>query len=210
GAGPAAALLGVGGDELQPVVVDLADLGGTFVVAGPGRSGRSTALATLVRSLAGRGADGLPIVLVTPRPSPLRDLAGLPGVVAVLSTAEEIAGLGELLDELAPLAVVVDDAELLADGPPAVELGRLVRTCRDSGSVLVAAGTTDDLLSSRYRGWLADARRPRSGLLLCPATATDGELFDLRLPRSAGAGWPPGRGLLVDRGRPSLVQVARP
>ncbi|WP_206778941.1 hypothetical protein, partial [Frankia sp. CpI1-P] len=89
-------------------------------------------------------------------------------------------------------------------------LERFLRTARDSGSILVAAGTTEDLIASRYRGWVAGALRSRSGLLLCPTSPVDGEVFDLRLPRSGFGRWPPGRALLVARGNPELVQVLDP
>ncbi|HEU4912346.1 MAG TPA: FtsK/SpoIIIE domain-containing protein, partial [Actinomycetes bacterium] len=45
--GPGWALVGVGGDEAGPVGVDLVRDGPAFVIAGPPRSGRSTALATM-------------------------------------------------------------------------------------------------------------------------------------------------------------------
>ena len=206
--GPATCVLGVGGDELAPVDVDLVDLGPAFVIAGPARSGRSTALTTMVTSLGGR----LPVVVIAPRPSPLRDLHDVLGVAAILTDSATIgADLDEVVEQLGGgrLAVVVDDAELLGDGQAGVALERLVRTARDRSIVVVAAATTDDLLQSRFRGWLAEARRSRAGLLLCPGSSYDGEVFDLKLPRSLAGGWPPGRALLVARGSTKPVQVAR-
>src|SRR5205823_7197648 len=70
----------VGGNRLAPVDVDLAECDGTFVIAGPPRSGRSTALATAVGSL----PDQCRVIAVAPRPSPLR---GLPATV-VTSAAD--------------------------------------------------------------------------------------------------------------------------
>src|SRR6185312_12456657 len=86
-------------------------------------------------------------------------------------------------------------------------LERFARYARDTGSVLVAAATTEDALAARYRGWLATVRRSRRGLLLNPSSHVDGELFDLRLPRSITGGWPAGRALLVDAGTYTTVQV---
>ena len=75
----------VGGDHLGPVDVDLVDAGGSFVVAGPPRSGP-------VHRAARRRRSGLPDrpascrwCVVAPRPSPLRGLAGEPGVLDVLT-----------------------------------------------------------------------------------------------------------------------------
>ncbi|MGH3914363.1 MAG: FtsK/SpoIIIE domain-containing protein, partial [Pseudonocardiaceae bacterium] len=207
----AACTIGVGGDHLAPVDIDLAEAGGTFLVCGPQGSGRSTALMTMLHSLAGRVNGELPVIVVCPRPSPLRRLVGLPGVSAIVTGGASADLRVELDDALAyagtPVAVVVDDAELLADDPAAPLLERLVRQARDADSLVIAAGTTEDLLVARYRGWLAAARRSRSGLLLNPASYVDGEVFDLKLPRSTADGWPPGRGLLVRRGSTLAVQV---
>ncbi|MBO0886726.1 MAG: hypothetical protein J2O38_04965, partial [Acidimicrobiales bacterium] len=200
--------LGVGGDELSPVDVDLAEVGPGFLVSGPARSGRSTALACVIESL----PDGRAVV-VCPRRSPLRELCGRPSVSAVLS------GTGPELGEAVAAAVsavgagavvVIDDAELIGDGPAARVLEGLVRDARDSGVLIVAAATTDDVLLSRYRGWLADLRRSRAGLLLTPTSAADGEVFDLRLPRDLDRSWPPGRALLAVRGETMPLQVAVP
>jgi S-DNA-T family DNA segregation ATPase FtsK/SpoIIIE len=209
-AGPGVTTVGVGGDDLGPVDLDLLDIGPGWAVIGPPRSGRSTALAGVVEALAGRPGGELPVVVLTPRPSPLRGLAGEAGVLAVLSGPEIDAELPGLLDELGegPLALVVDDAELVVDGAAVRELDRFLRGARDRGRSLLVGATTDDVLASRYRGWLADVRRSRSGLLLRPAGPADGDVFDLRLPRGLGAGWPVGRGVLVTRGRTQSVQVA--
>ncbi|WP_327009876.1 FtsK/SpoIIIE domain-containing protein [Dactylosporangium sp. NBC_01737] len=210
-AGAAVCTPAVGGDQLGPVDVDLADLGGAFVVAGPQRSGRSTALLAVVRSLTGHRDDRLPVLVVATRPSPLRDLAGEPGVIGVLTgDATEIAA--EIADAAGsgPFALVIDDGELLTDFELTELLEVFARGARDSGSLLIAAATTEDLQASPYRGWLATARRGRCGLLLDPASHVDGEVFGLRLPRSVNGGWPPGRGLLVRRGTAEPVQVVLP
>ncbi|MER5643745.1 FtsK/SpoIIIE domain-containing protein [Streptosporangium sp. NPDC002524] len=200
--------VGVGGDHLRPVDVDLAETDSTFLIAGPPGSGRSTALAAIVSSLAGRATGGLAVLLCCPRRSPLMDLANLPGVVATVrgpscetEFEEAVAGIR------GPFAVVVDDAERLSDGIAADVLDRIVRTARDDGNLVIAAGTTEDLAVHRYRGWLAGMRRARAGLLLNPASYVDGEVLDVKLPRSTGGGWPAGRALLIRRGRSIAVQI---
>lgn len=198
----------VGGDHLGPIDVDLAAAGSTFLVSGPQRSGRSTGLAAIVTSLAGRADGTLPVLIVAPRPSPLRDLAGLPGVLDVLTG--DPADIALRVSDAAvacPVAIVVDDAELLGAHALTDALEAFTRTARDDGSLLVAAATTEDVLANPYRGWLAAVRRPRSGLLLNPTTHVDGEVFGLRLPRSLAGGWPAGRALLVERGDTTLVQL---
>jgi DNA segregation ATPase FtsK/SpoIIIE, S-DNA-T family len=198
----------VGGDRLGPVDIDLATAGGTFLITGPPRSGRSTALVAAVSTMDGRASGDLPVLIVAPRPTPVRDLAGMPGVLDVL-TGDPVEITAQIADAAAigPLALIVDDAELVSDHTLTETLAQFGREAQDTGSVLIAAATTEDVLTNRYRGWLAVARRSRSGLLLAPTSHIDGEVFDLRLPRSVGGNWPPGRGLLVVRGETTPVQV---
>jgi S-DNA-T family DNA segregation ATPase FtsK/SpoIIIE len=203
---PLWALIGAGGDALGPVGVDLLQTSPGFVIAGPPRSGRSTALEVMTRSLIERD---VPVALVTPRRSPLRSLAALPGVLGVVGVeAEDVEQLDKLLDGLERHVVLVDDAELLLDTPMADTLETLVRNARDADQAVVAAGTTDDL-GAQYRGFTVDLRRSRSGLLISPQSGGDGDLLGVRLPRNMAAG-PPGRGLLVLNGTITPVQAALP
>ena len=67
-AGPGRVLVGVGGDDLMRIGVDLARVGPGFVVTGPRRSGRSTALVTMAYSALMSGAR---VVALAPRGGPL-------------------------------------------------------------------------------------------------------------------------------------------
>ncbi|GGO18071.1 cell division protein FtsK [Microbispora rosea subsp. aerata] len=218
---PLWALFGAGGDALTPMGVDLQSQGPAAVVAGPPRSGRSSALVTAVRSLLDQGT---PVLVVTPRRSPLRDLAGAPGVIEVLDgNAKSVAGGGAddsgdlpgALDPLALLAdheryvVAVDDAELISpDSPLGMALEEILRTGRDGDHGLLVAGATGDMATA-YRGFVAEARKGRTGLLLNVQNPADGDLFAVRLPRGA-VGGPPGRGLLVVSGTVTPIQAAVP
>jgi S-DNA-T family DNA segregation ATPase FtsK/SpoIIIE len=200
------ALVGAGGDELAPVGADLLACSPGFVVAGAPRSGRSTVLAVMTRSLTGHG---VPVVLLTPRRSPLRNLAALPGVLGVLGGDDPPERLRELSGDEERYVVLVDDAELLHDTPLGTELEGVVRHARDGEHAVVAAGTTD-LLAAQYRGFVVELRRGRSGLLLSPqGLPHEGDLLGVRLPRAATAG-PVGRGLLVLGGLVIPVQAALP
>jgi S-DNA-T family DNA segregation ATPase FtsK/SpoIIIE len=199
----------VGGIEVQPVDVDLAAVGGTFVVAGPRGSGRSTALVTITGSLL--AAASLPICVVAPRRSPVQDLQGLP--TPPVSDPDTLGtDLPAAVEEHeGRVAVVIDDAELLLDNAVSARLDRIVRSAADRGGVVVIASTTTDL-TRRFSGWMFDARQSRTGLLLTPSGPADGDVFDVRLPRSIGTGpaAPPGRGLLVVRGEWVPAQVILP
>ncbi|WP_018680141.1 FtsK/SpoIIIE domain-containing protein [Actinokineospora enzanensis] len=209
-AGPAVCTPAAGGDHLGPLDVDLDAVGGGFVVAGPARSGKSTALLAVVDSLAGRADATLPVLVVTPRPSPLRELAGAPGVLDVLTDeADVVETLAALTGQR--FAIAVDDAERISDFELTERLESLARSAQDGGPLLLAAVATEDLLANhRYRGWLATLRRTRTGVLLNPGSCADGEVFDLRLPRTTAGGWPPGRALLVRDGNPMPAQVPLP
>ncbi len=210
GSGPLAslvALIGAGGDELAPIDIDLAADGPGFVVAGPARSGRSSALLTMAESLLAGGAR---LLVLTPRRSPLSALAGRPQVIDVLgteATASDIDAACACVGRSGGLVVVMDDAELLANAPLADRMTEFLRTARDDGHAFIAAGTTADL-TGQYRGFMVDARRSRSGVILAPGTPSEGDLFGIRLSRGNSAAMPVGRGLFVLRGRTTPIQVA--
>jgi S-DNA-T family DNA segregation ATPase FtsK/SpoIIIE len=207
-ASPMWALVGVGGDELAPRGVDLDEDGPGFVVGGPARSGRSTALLTIAGSLLAAGCE---LVAVTPRRSPLRGLSGRPGVLGVLTGTAVAAGdvLGLLDQALGPAAVLVDDAELLVDAPGAEAFETVLREGRDGQRCLVVGGTTSEMVSG-YRGFIVEARKTRSGLLLNPEHPLEGDLLGIKPPRSAVGPGPKGRGLLANRGSYLPVQVPLP
>jgi S-DNA-T family DNA segregation ATPase FtsK/SpoIIIE len=200
--GPRSVVVGVGGDELDPVAVDLGETLPGFLVAGPPGSGRSTALWTIAEGLRLRG---FPLVVIAPRTSPLRSLAG---VRACITSREAASDLQAAVQE-GPCALLVDDAELLVDSGLSYVLEKAVREARDAGTVVVAAGTTEELVTG-YRGFVVDLRKAKCGLLLSPQGPGDGDLLGVRLSRATGGEVPPGRGLLVLRGRAEPVQVALP
>ncbi|MFD5773290.1 FtsK/SpoIIIE domain-containing protein [Streptomyces fungicidicus] len=201
---PLWALIGVGGDELQPIGVDLEENGPGFVIAGPPKSGRSTLLTAATETLL---RSGTPVVLVAPRRSPLRELQGRDGVLGLLNADSREDDLDELVEKASggSYAVVVDDAELLYDTRLDEALETVVRKGADGGIGLIAAGSTDSL-SGQYRGFAVEARKSRNGLLLTPQSPSEGELFGIRLPSSSGGG-AAGSGLFVSGGSFMPVQA---
>ena len=117
----------------------------------------------------------------------------------------------ELLDQaLGPVAVVVDDGELLVDGPCAPAFEAVLREGRDGQRALVVAGTTGEMING-YRGYVVEARKTKSGVLGSnPEHPMEGELLGIKPPRSAVGPMPKGRGLLVLRGTYLPVQVPTP
>jgi S-DNA-T family DNA segregation ATPase FtsK/SpoIIIE len=188
-------VLGLGGDELTPMEVDLA--GDGFLVAGPPRSGRSSALVSMAAQLQTAGHR---VVAIAPRPSPLRALPGCHTDRDASYDLESLLGSG-------PNALVIDDAELLVDSPLAHLLERAVREMRDTGSIVLVAGTTAELVTG-YRGFVVDLRRSKTGVLLSPQGRGDGDLFGVRLSRAVGGEITPGRGLLCGLGKTVPIQLA--
>ena len=198
------ALLGIGGDELVSLAVTLDQANPFFVVSGPPGSGRSSALVTLCAGLV--GGPGFGTVVLAPRLSPLRALQ-LPGLTVLADDRIMVEELVHLGVEDMPGVLVLDDAELLFDAPVSGLLDNLVRRARDTGVRVLVAGSPDTLATS-YKPWVQDLRKSRSGLLLAPSTPMDGQVFGMNLPRSLISDPLPGRGLLVDRGAMTALQVA--
>ncbi|HYH26062.1 MAG TPA: FtsK/SpoIIIE domain-containing protein [Blastococcus sp.] len=209
GAGPGFALVGVGGDELVASGPDLVGGVPAFVVAGPARSGKSTVLVAMAESLL---RQGTPIAVCAPKASPLRSLAGRPGVVAVVEEVSTPAGRWrELLaaEPGRPLVLLLDDGDVLRDVPASEVFREVVRGDAGHGRSLVLGGNADSICTG-LSGWQVDARRARQGVLLSPQGSTDGDLIGVRVPRGViGGPVRPGRGLL-HLGDSSLLTVAVP
>lgn len=202
GTDPRGVPLGVGGDTAEPLTVDLWAGARRWLVTGPPRSGRSTALVTLAVGAAGAGArvawwarPHSPVATaLRDRPDCHRlapDASSLDAVEpARMRHASRHAAGGELV------LVVVDDVDGLADAPLSEALAALLVRGPDTVA-LVCSGRPEDLLLS-YRGVVAEVRRARQGLVLRPGPG-DGDLIGVRTGR-ARASSPPGRGTLVADG----------
>jgi DNA segregation ATPase FtsK/SpoIIIE, S-DNA-T family len=204
---PLRAFVGLGGDDVAALEVDLL-AHGHLAVCGPRGSGRTTALSSLAVSLA-RAQVAQRLVLLSPRRQAA--LGGAADWSRVATGAEECR---ELAFELAqgqveaaePVVVLVDDAELLMDGPADAALRALIRLGRDQPLRVVAAVEVRAL--RRYSEWLAELRESRHALLLNPDVSADGEPFGAGpLPRPLRP-WPPGRGFLIRPGQVLALQVA--
>jgi S-DNA-T family DNA segregation ATPase FtsK/SpoIIIE len=213
-------LVGLGGDDLRPLGIDPAQDGHLLLVAGPPRSGRSTALAAIARWHTERG---VPVIAVAPRRSPLRASAGspdgpdgawitdgadpqaLPGLIAA---ARRAGARGRP----APVAILVDDVEQVADTAACDLLAELLSATEQqaagAGDLLVVVAGQGEAFTSAYRGLPALARKSRCALLLGRCGAAEGDLAGVPIPRTTAG--PPGRGLLALRGDVSPIQVPLP
>ncbi|MGX9884484.1 hypothetical protein [Streptomyces sp. NPDC002276] len=184
--GPMRPLVAVGGDVPTSLGPDLTDVP-AFVIAGPPRTGRSTALLVAAESLLATGSG---LVVLAPRRSPLRRLRGRPGVAALITdaavTVDEFRQiLGSVPEEHG--VIVVDDAELFMGAEIDSDLARLARDGSGTGWGVLAAGNTESLTSGRA-GWMGQVKRNRTGMLLSPQPGRgllrlgDGTLRPVQVP----------------------------
>lgn len=205
---PLSALIGIRDSDLTPAAVSLED--GHFVVLGPIRSGRTTALETMVTSLIA-STPGLATHLLAPRANRLTKLAGWESVARGADWVSELRTIDARIRgraaDAGPVLVVIDDGdELLADEVSEI-LTSLIRRGRD-GQLRVLAAIERSAARRVFGGWFNEIKKDGRALLLRPDVENDGEIFGLRLPRTSVPVDLPGRGYLVERGRVELVQVA--
>ncbi|MCB0987115.1 MAG: FHA domain-containing protein [Microthrixaceae bacterium] len=187
--------LGLADQGLETATLRLVP-GAHAVVAGPARSGRTTALIRLAQE----AAPVLPVVWVAGAGAPL----AVPGCRIDFVGADD-PDLEDRLVDLSSGLVLVDDADRIGDHPVLAEL----LTERRPGVHVVVAGR-NDRLRSNYGHWTREARADGTGLLLCPDLDLDGDLLGVRLPRRplvdmvAGRGWLDG----PDQSVTGFVQVA--
>jgi S-DNA-T family DNA segregation ATPase FtsK/SpoIIIE len=209
---PLRPILGLRDSDLRPLAVDLTER--HFLVAGPYRSGRTTALGTLAFAL--RASDPeLELHLLAPRRSALNELAiwtssargseGSDELAAQLATVVEARSIDD--PDLAPIFIIIDDGEELAETSGGRALELIVRKGRDV-NIRVVASAERQAAQRSFSGWLREIRKEQHGLALNPDADIDGDLFGVRLPRRTNMIFPPGRGYLVSRNGIELVQVA--
>jgi S-DNA-T family DNA segregation ATPase FtsK/SpoIIIE len=195
------ALVGAGGDAAEPLGLSLA--GSSALVAGPGKSGRSTTLATMATWL---GERGTPIVALLAGRSSLADVRGGAGILDVVQRTE-VRRLHDLLAREPDCCLVADDVERLVDTEAEdVVLQWFKSPERVTGSLLVGGNAAD--LTSLFRGLSVVARRSGQGVLLSPSSYADGELLGVRVAATDHVDLRPGRGLLVQNGGATPIQVA--
>lgn len=194
---------GVGGDELTAFAIDHTR-SSAFIVAGPGRSGRSSVLMGMARTAL---ATGSAVIVMAPRPSPLRDLDG-PGVLAVFTDPTTPAATFDELVETAgrPVLVLIDDGEGLRDCAGGDFFLRVARG--QVPDAFVVLGGNSEGVGAGLSGWQPEMKKARQGLLLSPQGISDGELIGTRLPRNiiglpvaVGRGW-------LNLGDGNVTQVA--
>ncbi len=164
-------------------------LGQHCLIAGPGRSGKTSALVTIGSQLQSNPDCS---VLWFGDQSPID---GIEAVTAEDLTASNFAGAQRAV-------LLIDDVENVTATDELVRiLGR-----RDGQVHLVAAGRVD-LLRTSYGHWTGEFKQQRRGVLLWP-DVLDGDVVGVDLPSGSATPALPGRGVLVQGGEVSEIQLA--
>ena len=186
------------------------DPSGTFTVAGPPGSGRTTALWTLAASLR-RWRPECRLVYFGSKRSPLAGYEGWDRVALDVAQAAELAPevaslLGETSGNGTPGAVFIESLVEFVQGAADAPMQDMIKRVLDAGHLVVTEGEPTPLAG--LQPLLQAARSSRVGLVLQPEQ-TDGTLFRAQFPRLRRTDFPPGRGLYLARGgQPAIVQVA--
>ncbi|HTW19172.1 MAG TPA: FtsK/SpoIIIE domain-containing protein [Mycobacteriales bacterium] len=192
--------LGVRAGDLAAVCLRPAELGAGFLVAGPPGAGRSSALALIAAQLPDR-----PVIVCAPAGSPVLDR---PEVIPLpMDDPDPIARIDAATGSGRRPHLLVDDVDRLENEALRAHIERWISSAADPEQVIVLAGITE-AMAVAFRGPVAQARRRRCGLLLCPMGPHDADLFGARLPPASGGDDPPGRGWLLQRGRAVGLQLA--
>ncbi|HWF55712.1 MAG TPA: FtsK/SpoIIIE domain-containing protein [Solirubrobacteraceae bacterium] len=193
--------LGIGDETLEPEGVALYE-GDHALIAGPPRTGRTTALRLVAEVVAALYPD-IELIGVALRRSPLRDH---PALARVVTAGDELPELvAGLKTSGHPQVLLIDDADSVDDSARA--LGDLFGAALPRLHAVVA-GRGDALRSLGH--WTVGVRRSRTGLLLQPDVQVDGQLLGVTLPRRPAPPVRPGCGYRVDPGGFGLMQVAQP
>jgi S-DNA-T family DNA segregation ATPase FtsK/SpoIIIE len=178
---PGLFLVGVGGDELEPVSVRVPK-GAVLAVLGGPSSGKSSFLRLLARSK----PDAGPWLTPEPETDPS----------AYWSEVLNWASAGSLAKGSVAL---VDDADLLPH-----EVNRQLVELNALGTTVVMTAGFSPALPQRVPLAL-HARNLGTGLLIAPRTFLDGDLFGVRFEAEANP--PPGRSVVIQNGRALAVQL---
>ncbi|MHA7153647.1 FtsK/SpoIIIE domain-containing protein [Arthrobacter sp. TMN-50] len=173
--------IGVGGDELNVVFLELATRSVFLALGGPG-SGRTT----LIERIAVAVPDGAVCLRPGPETNPdayWKDLAS--------------SGSAELV---ANSVLLVDDADQLS-----METQHHLSALFAAGHRLVLTALADASMQTRVP-LAAHARSARTGMILSPHQPSDGDFFGVRLDCDARPH--PGRGFLIGVREPLELQVA--
>lgn len=193
--------IGLREDTFEPAILELYE-GEHAMVAGPARSGKSTLLLAVAETLGRLPSEQRPALWgIHDRRSPL-------GAARLDRTAEgpdEIAVLlGAIREESRTVVLLVDDAERVRD--PEHRFGAWASAAPEGVVIIAAARSTE--LRSNFGHWTRFVCASGCGVLLQPDPLQDGQILDVKLPRTSLVAMPVGRGYACAGGSAALIQAA--
>jgi len=198
-------VLGVAEDTLAPREFDPV---GTFVVAGPPLSGKTTALKGIITSV--RRLD--PEVRLFHFGGRRAQLKGYVDWTRSAVTPEDAKELAKELAEIIAdeslsmrVLVVVEDVPQFADSPAEREMKALFQAINRSDHLLV--GDADVTQVTSGFGFIGDFKAGRKGIILKPDAFDGDAIFKVPFPKVKRTDFPEGRGIFVQAGRQVTVQL---
>lgn len=215
--------IGLGTDDLAPRYLDLSHSHG--LVAGPRRSGRSTALSTIATSWRTSARQGIQRVTVLVEPASLRrsepaDPVWDERVSIVVSAHDSVDGsrlrtlsedLGRAVERGVEVLIAVEELPALVESTSGDDVGQFLQhmmALAANGAMRVVLAGEIDALNRCYSQPFNEVRAGRTGLLLRPDTDIHGSLLGCELGRREELVPRPGQGWLVTVGDATPVQVA--
>jgi S-DNA-T family DNA segregation ATPase FtsK/SpoIIIE len=187
-------LLGVSGDRLAALWIPVAHARAGIAIAGPARTGRTTAAAVLAATAS---ASGAAVLLVTDRPDHPAHVAAADTGAVVLAPAELAARLRGGQADL----VMVDDADRIVLDDEALA------ALNGPSAPIVGVTAAIDAFGFGARGLVKALRSPDVVVLLSPSNPIAANNLGVTIPREAAFNGPAGRALLSVRGTLQLGQV---
>ena len=205
GARPWTIPVGIAEETLSPASLVVYQ-GEHALVAGPARSGKTTALLTVAAVCRVARPDLTVLAVAGPRSALSYDDL-VDEVIAPTAIGTDLAARVEAAAATAGATLLlVDDAEAVDDaGDTLVGL-----TKSDRADLLVVVAGRNDGVRSGYTHWTRQLRRSKLGILLMPDVDYDADLLGTPIPRRPPVPITPGRGYLVNTGHATLVHLARP
>ncbi|GAB3618683.1 FtsK/SpoIIIE domain-containing protein [Okibacterium endophyticum] len=198
-------VLGVAEDTLAPRDFDPV---GTFVVAGPPLSGKTTAMKAIITAMRRFDPD-VKLFHFGGRRAQLKGYAPWTRSAVTPDDAKELAKeIAEIaVDEsiTARMLVIVEDVPLFADGPAERQMKEMFQAINRSDHLLV--GDADVTQVTSGFGFIGDFKAGRKGIILKPDAFDGDAVFKVPFPKVKRSDFPEGRGIFVQAGRQVTVQL---
>ncbi|TDO10461.1 S-DNA-T family DNA segregation ATPase FtsK/SpoIIIE [Mycobacterium sp. BK086] len=200
--------IGVADETLAPIGVHPR---GVLMVTGPPGSGRRSALVTLAQAIR-RDDPSAYIVHLAPATTSISGLTvwnrSATGTDAVRQAADDLMAAVSTTTAPAALTVVIESVTDFSGTDVESTLTQLVKTLSDASAFVVGEAE----VSTWSQAWQLGQpfKSPRRGLLLAPSAGDSDTLLNTSIGPVRRHEFPPGRGVLIEKGRGVWLQLAQP